>query len=49
MVGKLRTSSVQGWFADFLQALGDARRKPSRPKAQPIVLDLASRARARWR
>ena len=49
MVGKLRTSSVQGWFADFLLALGDARRKPSWPKAQPIVLDLASRARAQWR
>jgi len=47
MVGKLRSSSVQMWFADFLRALGDARRKPSRPKA-PVVLDLASRARAQW-
>ena len=49
MVGKLRTSSVQGWFADFLLALGDARRKPSWPKAQPIVRRPSSRARAQWR
>jgi trehalose 6-phosphate synthase len=47
MVGKLRSSSVQMWFADFLRALGDARRKPLRPKA-PVILDLASRARAQW-
>jgi trehalose 6-phosphate synthase len=48
MIGKLRTSSVQNWFADFLRALGDERRKPARPKT-PIVLDLVSRARAQWR
>lgn len=46
MVSKLRRSSVQNWFADFLQALADtrsgARRIASRPAATaPIVVDLA--------
>ncbi len=49
MVNKLRGSSVQDWFSDFLRALADARRTPMRPAAHPatlpIVLDLASRGR----
>jgi len=48
MVGKLRASSVQNWFADFLRALADTRRAParlatSRPAQLPVVFDLASR------
>jgi trehalose 6-phosphate synthase len=48
MVGKLRASSVQNWFADFLRALADTRRAParlatSRSAQLPVVFDLASR------
>ena len=49
MVAKLRTSSVQIWFADFLHALADVRRAPSRlaiprPAALPVMFDLAGSA-----
>jgi trehalose 6-phosphate synthase len=52
MVAKLRSSSVQNWFADFLRALADTRRAParlatSRPAKLPVVLDLASRTAQR--
>ncbi len=46
MVGKLRSSSIQNWFADFVGTLSDMRRLPMRPAAAlPIVVDLASRGR----
>ncbi len=46
MVRKLRASSVQNWFSEFLHTLADVRRAPSRlaasrPAASPIVLDIA--------
>ena len=49
MVGKLRTSSVQSWFADFLHALVDARRAPlrlaiPRPASVPLMFDLTGTA-----
>jgi trehalose 6-phosphate synthase len=50
MVGKLRASSVQGWFADFLRALADTRRTPARlatARRTPVVLDLGSRSAQR--
>jgi trehalose 6-phosphate synthase len=48
MVNKLRKSSVQDWFSDFLRALSDVRRAPprlatSRPAALPIVLEAPGR------
>jgi len=48
MVDKLRRSSVQDWFADFLRALAHTRRAPawraiSRVTKAPIVLDRAGR------
>jgi trehalose 6-phosphate synthase len=46
MVRKVRSSSLQSWFSDFLQALGEVRSTPPRPASMPIVLDLASRSRA---
>ena len=48
MVAKLRQSSVQTWFADFLQALADIDRPPRRAAsraAAPIMLDLAGGSR----
>lgn len=42
MVSKLKTSSVQRWFADFLRMLSAVRRTPLRAATRPIVLDLAS-------
>jgi len=50
MVSKLKRSSVQNWFSDFLQALADvgggARRVASRPTApEAVVLDLAGGSR----
>jgi trehalose 6-phosphate synthase len=44
MVSTLRSSSVQDWFADFLQALSSVERAPSRitiprPATLPIMLD----------
>ncbi len=46
MVRKLRASSVQNWFSEFLHTLADVRRTPARlatprPAASPIVLDVA--------
>jgi trehalose 6-phosphate synthase len=51
MVSKLRKSSVQGWFSDFLKALTDARLAPAPPVVEapataPIMLDLARTSRA---
>ena len=51
MVSKLRQCSVQSWFSDFLQALGDIERAPARlvaPRAaaMPFVLDVAEGGRA---
>ena len=41
MVAKLRTASVQIWFSEFLQALGDVRRTPVAPAAAArMVVDL---------
>jgi trehalose 6-phosphate synthase len=46
MIAKLRASSVQSWFADFLRALEDARCAPSLPAApRPAkVVNLPSRS-----
>jgi trehalose 6-phosphate synthase len=48
MVGKLRSCSVQSWFADFLRALADTRRAPARLAASrpgnAIILDRTSRS-----
>jgi trehalose 6-phosphate synthase len=46
MVRKLRSSSLQSWFSDFLRTLAEVRSTPPRPASMPIVLDLASRSRA---
>jgi trehalose 6-phosphate synthase len=48
MIAKLRSSSIQGWFADFLHALNETRRMParlatSRPTA-PVLLEMAGRS-----
>jgi trehalose 6-phosphate synthase len=45
MVGKLRSSPVQMWFSEFLQALGAMRRMPVPPPSMPIVLDFARQGR----
>jgi trehalose 6-phosphate synthase len=50
MVARLRESSVQGWFSDFLAALDDIRHAPprlaaSQPKAVPRLLDAGDRGR----
>jgi trehalose 6-phosphate synthase len=50
MVAKLRQSSVQNWFSDFLQALAEVGRKParlaaSRPPSTPMLVDLAGAGR----
>ena len=50
MVSKLRTSSLQNWFGEFLQTLADVRRAPSRraplrPAPAPIMLDIAGSGR----
>ena len=49
MIAKLKASSVQSWFADFLRALEVARRVPSLlPAARPAkVVDLPSRSARR--
>ena len=53
MVGKLRKSSVQNWFSDFLDTLTDVQSTPlqlaTRPAALPIVVDLAGRSRTAQR
>ncbi len=49
MVNKLRRCSVQSWFADFLQTLGDIERGPAgiaAPRAMPFMLDAASGGRS---
>ncbi len=46
MVDKLRSSSVQIWFSEFVQALTEVRRAPSRLPTPPVVVDLAGRSRA---
>jgi trehalose 6-phosphate synthase len=50
MVVKLRQSSVQSWFSDFLQALAEVGREParlpaSRPSSAPMLVDLAGAGR----
>jgi trehalose 6-phosphate synthase len=48
MVGKLRKSSVQIWFSDFLKALQDVRRSTPRPVAAAagqIVVGIGERSR----
>ena len=49
MIAKLKASSVQSWFADFLRALEVARRVPSLlPAVRPAkVVDLPSRSARR--
>ena len=52
MVAKLRSSSIQDWFADFLRALNDTRRVPARlaalrPAAAPVLLEMAGRSAQR--
>jgi hypothetical protein len=49
MVAKLRRSSIQVWFADFLRALNETRRMParlvtSRPAAASVLLEMAGRS-----
>ncbi|MGA8610205.1 MAG: trehalose-6-phosphate synthase, partial [Xanthobacteraceae bacterium] len=50
MVGKLRKSSVQSWFSDFLNALMGVHHAPASPVVQspaavPAVLELAGSSR----
>jgi trehalose 6-phosphate synthase len=45
MVCKLKATSVQSWFSDFLHTLSDVRRAPVRVATAPIVLDLARQRR----
>jgi len=52
MVAKLRSSSIQNWFADFQRALQETRRVPARlatprPAASPVLLELAGRSAQR--
>ena len=50
MVGKLRASSVQNWFADFLRALANTRRTAVRLATSQrtlVVLDLVSHSAQR--
>jgi trehalose 6-phosphate synthase len=51
MVGRLRKSSVQNWFSEFLKALTDTHHAspplvPSRPGAVPMVVGFAAKRRA---
>jgi trehalose 6-phosphate synthase len=50
MVNKLRRRSVQSWFSEFLQALGDIERLPAplaAPRAAlPFMLDAAGTSRS---
>jgi trehalose 6-phosphate synthase len=51
MVAKLRQCSVQSWFSDFLQALGDTDREPAvvtapRAAAMPFMLEAAGSGRS---
>ena len=50
MVAKLRRCSVQSWFSDFLQTLGDIDRVPAlaapRATAMPFILDAAGGGRS---
>jgi trehalose 6-phosphate synthase len=51
MLGKLRQCSVQSWFSDFVQTLGDIYRAPPRlvaphAAAMPFVLDVAESGRS---
>jgi hypothetical protein len=45
-VRKLKASSVQNWFSDFLHTLSDIRRTPLQAATRPIVLQLANRKAA---
>jgi len=45
MVAKLRNASVQIWFSEFLQALGNVRREPVPPAAR-MVVDIADSSHA---
>ena len=52
MVAKLRCSSIQDWFADFLRVLSETRRAPARlatarAAAAPVLLELAGRSAQR--
>jgi trehalose 6-phosphate synthase len=54
MVGKLRKSSVQNWFSEFLKALTNTHYAspplvPARPAALPMVVGLAANGRAAQR
>jgi hypothetical protein len=42
-VRKLKASSVQNWFSDFLHTLSDIRRTPLQAATGAIVLQLANR------
>jgi trehalose 6-phosphate synthase len=50
MIAKLRSSSIQGWFADFQRALNNTRRVPARlatPRpaaASPVLLGMGGRS-----
>ncbi len=52
MVDKLRTSTVQSWFADFLAALADVRRSPARlatsrsAASLPMMMDINANGKA---
>ena len=52
MLAKLKASSLQNWFAEFLSTLTDTRRTSARlaaprPELSPVVLDFASRSARR--
>ena len=47
MMRKLRSSSVQNWYAEFVRSLSDVSRPPARTAMRPIMLDLPNRNVAR--
>ena len=47
MMRKLRGSSVQNWYAEFVRSLSDVSRPPARTGTRPVMLDLPNRNVAR--
>jgi trehalose 6-phosphate synthase len=46
MVCRLKASSVQHWFSDFLRTLSAVRRAPLRAATRPIVIDIGRQSSA---
>jgi trehalose-6-phosphate synthase len=49
MVRRLKASSVQNWFSEFLRTLSDIRRSPLQAATRPIVLQIDRRNRTAHR